>query len=309
MKIEKPIINWNGKLTPLNRNNIDGISIHHAAHPSWSFLQIHNFHRDTRGWAGCAYGWVIEKDGRVIAGREFNMNAGVLSHNDHLLSICFAGDYDNQTMPDAQFKAGVELLKWLKKEVPTAKIIDGHKRWQSTSCPGKNFPLQRMINEANNIDTSNTNISSPSTALRQGDKGDSVKELQSKLIKLGYDLGQWGADGDFGNATNIAIKKFQQDNNLTVDGIVGNQTMTKINELIELKNKPIEKPKEQPKPDPKELEKNYIPEYKLEGLKKLHANGFVMDYEIWKNKLDENMPIWTALLIMSRIYDALKDKK
>ena len=38
---------------------------------------------------------------------------------------------------------------------------------------------------------------------------------------LGYDLGMYGADGDFGSNTLEAVKKFQSDCGLKADGIVG----------------------------------------------------------------------------------------
>lgn len=61
--------------------------------------------------------------------------------------------------------------------------------------------------------------------LRKGMEGDEVKALQQQLIALGYDLGKWGADGDFGSATENAVKAFQKDNGLAVDGIVGPSTL------------------------------------------------------------------------------------
>lgn len=51
-----------------------------------------------------------------------------------------------------------------------------------------------------------------------------VKLVQKRLIELGYDLGIWGADGDFGSKTFEAVIKFQKDRSLLVDGIVGQQT-------------------------------------------------------------------------------------
>ncbi|SUY80084.1 putative N-acetylmuramoyl-L-alanine amidase [Clostridium tetani] len=38
-------------------------------------------------------------------------------------------------------------------------------------------------------------------------------------MEKGYSIGSYGADGYFGNATLNAIKKFQRDNGLMVDGI------------------------------------------------------------------------------------------
>lgn len=45
-----------------------------------------------------------------------------------------------------------------------------------------------------------------------------VKKMQLNLIALGYDLGERGADGDFGSKTESALEAFQLDHNLTVDG-------------------------------------------------------------------------------------------
>ena len=60
--------------------------------------------------------------------------------------------------------------------------------------------------------------------LRRGDKGQSVVLLQTLLKEHGYDLGPCGIDGDFGKATQKAVKSFQQDYGLTADGIVGTRT-------------------------------------------------------------------------------------
>ena len=67
-----------------------------------------------------------------------------------------------------------------------------------------------------------------SITLKKGDRGDKVKKLQQDLIKLGYDLGSYGADGSFGGATEKAVKQFQKDNKLTQDGIVGSITQSAI---------------------------------------------------------------------------------
>lgn len=70
--------------------------------------------------------------------------------------------------------------------------------------------------------------------LKKGDKGDKVRELQEKLILLGYGkyLAPWGSDGSFGNATYRAVYNFQKDYDLITDGIAGNQTWGKIESLL-----------------------------------------------------------------------------
>lgn len=57
--------------------------------------------------------------------------------------------------------------------------------------------------------------------LENGMEGTDVKTLQSFLIELDYDCGKWGADGDFGDSTEIAVRKFQDDHDLNADGIYG----------------------------------------------------------------------------------------
>ena len=65
--------------------------------------------------------------------------------------------------------------------------------------------------------------------LRRGDRGDLVKYLQSKLTSKLYDVGV--IDGIFGAKTESAVRQFQEENNLAVDGIVGKNTWAKIRQV------------------------------------------------------------------------------
>ncbi|MFF2290720.1 L,D-transpeptidase family protein [Peribacillus butanolivorans] len=58
--------------------------------------------------------------------------------------------------------------------------------------------------------------------LKKGSNGPQVRELQKRLTTLGYSTK--GIDGVFGNNTEIAVNKFQRNNKLTPDGIVGPKT-------------------------------------------------------------------------------------
>lgn len=60
-------------------------------------------------------------------------------------------------------------------------------------------------------------------ALREGDRGESVKKVQQKLADYGYYSG--GIDGIFGPKTSAAVKAFQKAKGLSVDGVVGTQTL------------------------------------------------------------------------------------
>ena len=64
------------------------------------------------------------------------------------------------------------------------------------------------------------------TTLSKGSTGNAVKELQKRLISLGYLSGK--ADGVFGSDTTSALKAFQKDNKLTADGVAGEKTLAKL---------------------------------------------------------------------------------
>ena len=61
-------------------------------------------------------------------------------------------------------------------------------------------------------------------AYNKGDRGEGVKEMQSKLKELGYYQGS--IDGDFGGGTEEAVRLFQSQSNLEVDGIAAKNTLS-----------------------------------------------------------------------------------
>ncbi len=66
-----------------------------------------------------------------------------------------------------------------------------------------------------------------SSTLKQGAVSAAVKDLQLRLISLGY-LSS-AADGKFGSATSLALIAFQNRNSLTADGIAGAKTLAALN--------------------------------------------------------------------------------
>lgn len=66
----------------------------------------------------------------------------------------------------------------------------------------------------------------PGARLSRGSSGINVERLQQRLNELGYDAGD--ADGDFGARTARAVRAFQDQNGLDVDGIVGRGTLASL---------------------------------------------------------------------------------
>lgn len=82
--------------------------------------------------------------------------------------------------------------------------------------------------------------------LRLNSEGKNVKKLQSNLIQLGYLL---KINGLFEKNTEAAVKQFQKENNLRVDGVVGWYTNRKINNLVSSKNNGVDGNKQEDKFD------------------------------------------------------------
>ena len=78
---------------------------------------------------------------------------------------------------------------------------------------------------------SSSSSSSSATRLEKGSTGSDVKDLQTKLKKLGYYDAY--VDGDYGDTTVAAVKAFQKKYNLTADGIAGKETLKKLDSVYE----------------------------------------------------------------------------
>ena len=79
-----------------------------------------------------------------------------------------------------------------------------------TPTPASIAPAQNNTKEVPNM-----------KQIRKGSTGYQVKVAQLLLILNGCSCGSYGADGDFGVATDAAVRKFQQAKRLEIDGIVG----------------------------------------------------------------------------------------
>lgn len=86
------------------------------------------------------------------------------------------------------------------------------------------------------FDYGNASTDAPETetarTLRNGDSGADVEAVQKLLLKWDADcLPKYGADGDFGSETEKAVREYQADKALEVDGIVGRETLKSLQAL------------------------------------------------------------------------------
>lgn len=130
---------------PGSRASTEHIVLHHAA-ADGTAEDVHRYHRDSLGWAGIAYHFYVDKLGGITKGRELDWNGGhTEGYNRNSVGVCFEGNFETDTMSEAQKAAGKELVLYLHSIYPEAHIV-AHGELNATACPGKNFPLSFLRN-------------------------------------------------------------------------------------------------------------------------------------------------------------------
>ena len=223
-----------------NRKTTSRIILHHAEASHCTAADIHRWHLNN-GWAGAGYHFLVRKDGSIYRLRPENkVGSHAKGANSNSIGICFEGAYMTETMPDEQKEAGKELVAYLKEKYGISKV-QRHSDVYPTSCPGTNFPFDEIAGasgkDKDNSGNKNNSNNNSSTLLKVGSRGAAVQDVQKKLVALGYNVGSTGADGIFGNATKNAVVKFQGSVRISKDGIVGSQTLAKLNEAYNNRNK------------------------------------------------------------------------
>lgn len=125
--------------------------------------------------------------------------------------VCCVFKYKDGKMSHTGMHVGGGKIIHCSGEVKTGKTTDSG--WTHYAIP-KGLYTAEEIKQAGGV--------IPMTLLKKGSTGSAVIALQEILNKLGYDCGS--VDGIFGTKTDAAVRAFQQNEGLTVDGIVGNNT-------------------------------------------------------------------------------------
>lgn len=176
----------------------------------------------TNGWAGIGYTFLVSPTGRVFEGRGWRRTgAHSPGNNSSSIGLCFMMDGTRKPPTNAAWEAAIELLKEAVRlgHLTSDYTVTGHREHQNTACPGDAvFPLiQRLASGSVGSSTSNR------PTLRAGDRNEYVMELQTLL-----GMSHHHQTGFFGPVTDLAVRNFQTDKELVVDGIVGPLTWTAL---------------------------------------------------------------------------------
>lgn len=243
------------------RSSTERIILHHSACSSCTAEQIHQWHLNN-GWEGAGYHFLVRKDGQIYRLRpEEFVGAHAKGSNYNSIGICAEGNFENETMSEAQKNSLIELVSYLKGKYGISKVLK-HSDVNNTACPGKNYPFDEIVNGATQSTETRTtgNVADFQSWLNStysyklavdnifgaDSKKHSIMALQTEFNKqLGSRL---SIDGIFGNATKGAcpVLRSGMSGNITklvqfmlivkgysvgsygADGIYGNATINAI---------------------------------------------------------------------------------
>lgn len=172
-----------------------------------------NEYQSPHQW-GCAFDFCENVKGKEYANASFFKKCGAIGKS---IGLFWGGDfrtfYDSPHLEYPKYIVGNSTSTLKKKYGTPDKFIA---TWQGE--------------HGHNVATVSKPPASTTTAtalptLKQGSKGENVKQLQRLLNNNGAKI---AVDGDYGKKTVDAVKAFQKAKKLTVDGIAGTKTINKL---------------------------------------------------------------------------------
>lgn len=137
--------NPNEHYTTRHLNQIDKIIIHHSGTTSGSPESYARHHVETRGWPGIGYHYVIQKDGTIYqTNRWETVSYHTSGQNTGSIGVCLTGNYNTQQPPQAQMNAAAKLVRYLRNNIQQGLMLNQHRQYQQTSCPGANLDLDAI---------------------------------------------------------------------------------------------------------------------------------------------------------------------
>ncbi|MBG6106629.1 N-acetylmuramoyl-L-alanine amidase [Frigoribacterium sp. CG_9.8] len=196
--------------------------------------------------ASATYGVGPSAIHQYVQEKDYPFSDGNTYANQHTISIEHEGGWldgnGNRVAPSAAVlensaqlcadiarRRGWSSLQWMVNVFP-------HNHWVATMCPGTT-DYGTIVHRANQILGASVLAMAGvngGTSVAQGWNASSwsTSQIQTALIKLGYNLGATGADGDYGQLTTAAVRKFEQDQGLSVDvGTAGPQVVGRLAQL------------------------------------------------------------------------------
>ena len=242
------------KISPNKTRNrtheIDTITIHCIV-GQWTAKQGCDYFAKSSSKASCNY--VVGKDGSIglcVEEKDRSWCSSNASNDHRAITIEVASDTSHpyavtdkamealiKLCADVCKRNGIKELKWKADKSLIGKVnlqnMTVHRWFKAKACPGEYLYSRHgyIANEVNKL--LGSSVDTPSTTrtyLIKGDEGDEVGKLQENLNYLGYNCGT--VDKSFGTKTDIALRVFQKDYKLTVDGKYGSTSKATLESAV-----------------------------------------------------------------------------
>lgn len=171
--------------------DVNFLIVHHTAGSNsssdWAAVvrSIWNFHVNTNGWADIGYNFLVDKEGKIYAGRQDDTRGAHFSgHNSGTSGMALMGNFTTQTPENQMLIALESLLVWkaCNKDLDplatgfhsssglTLNTISGHRDGGSTECPGDQmYPMLGDIRTNVNTQLNNCKLGVDEFALDRFD--------------------------------------------------------------------------------------------------------------------------------------------
>jgi hypothetical protein len=223
--------------------------VHHTYRPSHKDFNgknhltlqqgMRNYHVNVRGWNDIGQHVTLMPDGMFVTGRDFqddevdfdDIPAGISGYNTGSFMVEMIGNFDKgcDKLEGEQLESMLKLQHFLTTECGASILF--HNEKASKSCPGTGINKAKFVSLVNNYKQADKK-GDVKMYLNKGDRGREVQIIQENLHKLGYGKLVGAIDGIFGDMVKLAVQEFQRKNGLKVDGIVGENTINKMKELL-----------------------------------------------------------------------------
>ena len=127
-----------------------------ATRPDWwstrstaqKVAEVKRWHVEDRGWSDIGYHFLIDRDGKVVAGRPLQtVGAHTQGHNTGTIGTSLFGGHGSASTDEffehytpQQDRALRDLIAHLKAGHPTITKVSGHNEYAAKACPGFNVP-------------------------------------------------------------------------------------------------------------------------------------------------------------------------
>ena len=201
-----------------------------------------------RGWPGCGYTFIVPGAPQIVGGKievyrahdddRHTYHTGGL-YNRIGVAVCFAGTFTSRHTrpskrerkapePDAMLAGQELILDYLlpRYGIDPREGLKGHFDAGKAACPGDYLESWVRSQRGEEVAAPRSPADDDPAVIVRADARtfDTIAERQQALLDLGFDLGRWGADGQWGGASKGALLAFQATAEIAVDGRWGRQT-------------------------------------------------------------------------------------